>query len=222
MRFIYYPSNLDFQLKKDQINYLVIENSKELLNVLQALIDTYDKKGESIGFIKENEPYNFNKNACLIMSLRDIDYANKSLQKNLIKTLIADTQTSELSEELLELRGRLVDLIDHISFNSEFEIEYDEINLEALFKTLKVRFKVDEGNFLSKLIEYIKLNHRLLRKEVFVFSSMTAIFTEEELKYLLEFALYENITLLFIESAQIKSTIRRNEYIIDSDLCELR
>lgn len=222
MRFIYYPSNLDFQLENDQINFLIIENSKELLAIQQALIESYDNKGESIGLIQENEPCGFNKNACLLMSIRDIDYSNRSLQKNLIKTLVTDTQTSELSEELLEVRGKLIEIIDNISFTSDFEIEYDEINLDSLFKTLKVRFKVDEEDFVSKLVDYIKVNHRLLDKEVFVLSSMTAVFTEEELNYLLEFAIYENIILLFVESSQFESTVRGNEYIIDSDLCVLR
>ena len=53
----------------------------------------------------------------------------------------------------------------------------------------------------------------------FVCVNLKSFFSKEELKYLYEFAVYEKINIIVIESIQSEALIGEKGWILDKDLC---
>lgn len=78
-----------------------------------------------------------------------------------------------------------------------------------------------EYNFTEKLVQYMKIMAELMGKKVLVFVNIRSYLENEQIQELIKNAVYNEISLLFIENIQRYFSKTENYYIIDKDGCEI-
>ena len=112
--------------------------------------------------------------------------------------------------------------MDELKIYADYDLDFEEdFGLINLLKSFNVHLKDPEGRFAEKFIEYSSNMHRLLGKEIFIFISCIKYMNSQDVKFLIQHALYKGMRILFVENMQIDLNSDTNEYIIDNDLCEL-
>lgn len=222
MNFLFAESGIDFKLRKDTTNHLIIENAYLIDKLVMALQSCMMKEDESVRFY-EDEMIDFHKYVHVCFSPVELQLESRELQKSLFKKLVDVIESTDLSLKFLEVQSLFIEAIEFLKMESDFALEvYGDLKLESLFKTLNVNLKKTEGSFGHRLVEYILSYNRLLQKKIFVFVGCQAYLSAAELGALVEQMKYENIYLLFIDGFQrMDFNNLANHYIIDMDVCEI-
>ena len=97
----------------------------------------------------------------------------------------------------------------------------DEIDMQALFKTLGVHISEAEDDFFENLNTYLKVSSILLKRKLIVFINVRSYISDEQLNEILNNAIYNEIRILFIENMQRSCPDRIKQYIIDNTGCEI-
>ena len=78
-----------------------------------------------------------------------------------------------------------------------------------------------EGNFADRVIEYIKVVHRLISKRVFIIANCCDLMTTEYYTELEKACSYEEVQAVLINGHLVNKEANINEITIDSDFCEI-
>lgn len=218
MNLVYSSLGINFNLSKDELNVIVIENEREYYNFLFSLKETYEKIFENVELFSKGEKVDFCKITDVAISPVQISADKKEIQRYAIKTALRDIEINEIDNRIYELIGELLAYIDSLNVLSDYEFEYhDNYNIEDLLKSMSFKFSELQGSFLQKLQDYIKLNIKLLNKKVFIIVGLLSMINEEELELLNEFIKYTDVEIISIESSITKKHC--NAIIIDKDIC---
>lgn len=76
----------------------------------------------------------------------------------------------------------------------------DEIDFASLFKAFGIKYEVLEENFLERLVRYMRIVERLLKKKLFVFVNLRSYLSNQQIDELIKEATYQEIQLLLIET----------------------
>lgn len=222
MRVVYYDLNIEFSIKNDVLNVLVVEQPREFEKLVIAFAKRASKKETKIELFEDCECVDFAKKAELIVSPTDMVYEKRDVQKHLLTNLVEEIHSTELVENFGAAFIKFFEVLEGLRQSTEYELDFDEsFGAEAFLKSVGVHLKEPEGRFVERFIDYSQNLHRILGKQVFVFISCAQYFQREDFKYLLEHAKYMNISVLFVESRPVDLEFSINQYIIDDDLCEL-
>ena len=222
MKLRYYSLNIDFDLCRDKFNTLIIENPNEFEKIVIALDDRLNKKNFDLELFDKNEKEEICKKAEILLSPLDLKYDKKEVQKRLFTELIEDIRCSESSEEFSVICSKFLELLDELKVSTDYDLDFEEnFEIGGLLKSFDVHLKEPEGRFIEKFIEYSSNTQRLLGREIFIFISCMKYMNEQDMEFLKEHAKYKGLIILFIENMQLNLKFDVNEYIIDSDLCEL-
>ena len=146
----------------------------------------------------------------------------EEIQKELIPEIIREIESSEKFEALLEQHGDFVQLMSQICDQYKYLLEYDfDFSLKEYLKHYKVTLADLEGSALEKLLEYIPVVQELTGKTVFFLHGYGDYLSENDFKHLQKWAKYQEYYIVFLGSRQLLLKENTNEYIIDSDLCEI-
>ena len=106
---------------------------------------------------------------------------------------------------------------------SEFDLAYSEqTDIQGLLKFLNVKFVQDQDTLIEKLIDYIYACNRILKIQCFVFVNLFSFLTEYEMEKLFEFANYQKVNVLLLESRQPGNINSFSKVVlIDHDQCEV-
>ena len=115
----------------------------------------------------------------------------------------------------------IIDYLDNLIHNVPYEMISSELDLDSikLFKMLEVRIEPQCNSLLERLIEYIKILTRLLRKKLIVFVSICNYLDSDEINSLYEICSYHKVMVLFIESCEHLFQFPVKTNIIDRDKC---
>lgn len=147
-------------------------------------------------------------------------------EKKILNKVYSELANLANGEEMY-LRTREVLGLLHQYFG-ELEYHYtntvtveDEFDLQGLLKALGVKVEVASGDYFEKLIQYIKLLNDVLNKKLVILVNIRSYLSLEKVAQLVEFAKYNEINLLLIESMQREFTDVTKKFIIDADGCEI-
>ena len=76
-------------------------------------------------------------------------------------------------------------------------------------------------NFLERLVRYMRIVERLLKKKLFVFVNLRSYLSNQQIDELIKEATYQEIQLLLIETCARDCIEGVTRYIIDKDGCEI-
>ena len=222
MKLFYYNLSLEIKLSNDKLNALVVENGNELDKLVLAINKRVVKKGSQIELFEDLDKLEFHKFVDVLYSPIDITFDKKDIQKRLLLDLVEEIESRELIENFIEARTKFIDAIENLKIDSDYNFDIDaNIGVDSFLKSFDIRLKEPEGDFSERLIEYMGNVHRLLGKKVFILVACKGYVNQSELKFIKEYAEYQGLKILFIDSNSFSLPEIVEEYIIDSDVCEI-
>lgn len=162
------------------------------------------------------------KCAEIILDPFALDFEDRRIQKKLYTEL----QKKAYEEEMfLTTQKILADLQKYI-FDLEsvcgYDIEVGEtVDIQTIFKALGIKMEGGKYSFSEKLAQYMKIMSELLGKKLLIFVNIRSYLENDQIRELMKNAVYNEISLLFIENTQRDFLKDEKYYIIDKDSCEI-
>ena len=222
MKLAHYLLNHPIEWKDYYVNTFVIENSVLYRDFLLELCKQL--KGEDGGFVLSDglEILNFSKNVEIIANL--IDLGNE-IDKKISTAIIKDLNEIAINDyyvDTLELYQKINELVSNLIFKSDQDLMFDEINdMSQLLKLYNVRPDYSEMTFAEKLLFYMELCEKYLKKKLFVIANLHSFFTKEEQELLFKSFVYRQYKVFIVERYDVKALELEQKRIIDIDLCEI-
>lgn len=211
-----------FELKSEVINTLLIENRELFISFIKQLhIEMSTEEGKII-LQDDLKELSFKKYVELIIDPFILDPNNAKNLKKLYEKIIDNSSNEELYEKRLVFENILKDYIEEIVFLSDYELLYDSLDYQNIFKAVNLRIDTEANNLTSMIIDYIRITSDLTGTKLFIFVNLDNFLTDADLIELQNFICYNNITVFCLQN-QLKRELIENENlrIIDEDLCEI-
>lgn len=211
-----------FELKSEVINTLLIENRELFISFIKQLhIEMSTEEGKII-LQDDLKELSFKKYAELIIDPFTLDPNNAKILKKLYEKIIDNSSNEELYEKRLVFENILKDYIEEIVFLSDYELLYDSLDYQNIFKAVNLHINTEANNLTSMIIDYMRISSDLTGTKLFIFVNLDNFLTDADLIELQNFICYNNITVFCLQN-QLKRELIKNENlrIIDEDLCEI-
>lgn len=211
-----------FELKSEVINTLLIENRELFISFIKQLYIEMSTEEGKIILQDELKELSFNKYAELIIDPFAIDPNNAKNLKKLYERIIKNSSNEEIYEKRLVFENILKDYLEEIVFLSDYELIYDNIDYQNIFKAVNLHIDTETKNLASMIIDYMRTSSDLSGTKLFIFVNLDNFLTDEDLIELQNFISYNNIIVFCLQN-QLNRKLIENENlrIIDEDLCEI-
>lgn len=198
---------------------LIIEKRELYSDILMSFWKQCNGAEGKIILSEDDKFLQLNKKSIFIINPFELDCNEKKIINSLYKEL--ETIISEkFALEFLEQKGSNVSLIEKISEESPYPLEYNmDIGIIDYLKLYNVKLQIDEGTLLEKIIDYIRTYHRICGITLFIFANLKLYLSETELHDLYEFMFYEKVFSLDLEGFYFNKDKKEHCIIIDKDLC---
>lgn len=200
----------------------IIESPKLYAYYLQELF--LQQNGEEGRFVlsdKEKE-LNIAKNMEIIVNPFQIEINGRKILNKLYAELDQLSKSELMYVKTLELTGKIQEYLLELEQNTEYVLEFDmDLDMPALFKSVGIRYEVQETDFFEQIIRYIKIAVNVLATKVFVFINIRSYLTDLQMQELIKEISYQDVKGLFIENHERSCMEGGMRYIIDRDGCEI-
>ena len=184
--------------KENMVNVLVIENKRELANMIYELIDCSDGiKGRYVLSEDNNEL----AMGCVDV-LTDVFRLNINNKKNITK-LVAALEKVAMEEQYYEKTCRItgilneyvLDVIDGVEYN----IDVSDVKMADVFKLCNVRFNFGSDGICGVLSDYMQVMSNICGVQLFVFVELKRVLSKEDMGALYKTIFYNkyNIHAIF-------------------------
>lgn len=193
---------LEFDLIENQILILSIENHVVYSNILGTLWKQY--KGEDGDFILSDgsKELKISQKIECIYNIFSINTNDKKIITKLYQELTFQNDNL-LQEESALFKQELISYFDKVISTVPYNLKYNfDTDLSSLMKSISVEIDDYADSLLEKIIQYIKLMNQICGVEIFVIPNLKTYFSTEEIIQLYEFAIYNKIYLIVLESIQ--------------------
>lgn len=175
------------------------------------------KINDSIIYSNNNKPESLDKKALIIYNPFEININDNKTIKYLYKE-IENEMMSHSINELRSVEQKLLDLLDNISINLDFEIEYNlELDIQKLLSSIGVRFN-NPTSYLEKLVLYITLYKKIFKIDLIISFGLCNLLDKLEINNLKIELDYLEINLMDI--IYVQKNIN-NDIIVDDDWCTI-
>lgn len=209
----------ELEMSEDFPTVLVLENSDAMSEIVEDLYNLCSgEDGESILSEKSKE-LSVEKTAEIIINPFSIDFNSKKIQNKLYGELLS--VCDDYIEEKAKLQTMAIKYLDRIIQDVPYEMITSDIDMDLirLFKMFEVRLEPQCNSILERVIEYIKVMSRLMKKTLLILVNVCSYLNDVEIHQLVEICIYHKMNLLFIESLERPFLIPTKKYIIDKDKC---
>ena len=210
---------LDIDIKENIPAILVLENCDAMTEIVEDLYNLC-LIGEGNSVLSDGfKVLPIDKMAEVIVNPFSIDFNSKRIQSKLYSELLEATDL--YVEEKAEIQTRIIDYLDKLSYHVPYDMITNEMDLDLLrlFRMFEVRLDPQCNTLLERLVEYIKIQSRLLNKKLVIFVSVFSYLDGYAIQELAETCEYHKMGIIFIESREPDIKIISRTYIIDNDKC---
>lgn len=202
--------------------YLIIENSKEFLKVVEELYgECFASVDSEFTLSENNEILSISKNSLLIYNYFDLDLNNKKITNEINSRISNIFSSQDFVEDFTKLNQLFININDKVVSNFDFELEYDaDLTYDKLIKISNYKIS-EQSTFIDKLIGYIKIYTALKKTKLLVFVGLSDYLSQAELEVFLKELEYLELKCLLVESHQKYNLDFVGKILIDEDLCEL-
>lgn len=219
LRFNYLESDID--LEKCCINVIEVENKSYFYRMVNGLnllslgepieeINFYDDLGECYIAGKIN----------IVTDYFDFDFNEKKYSSNLVK--IINKEITEIDENALSnIYKKMQSLYNKVLINIDLPLSSkQEFTTDAIFKMLKISIDKKE-KLLENLLLLLDLEKNFNIDKLVVFVNLKQYLSKEDLIEVYKYSIYNNVTILLIDSQTYGPTISyEKKLIIDETLDE--
>lgn len=223
MRLLHKDYQFKFDFKENDRILFVVENPEVFRQFIQEFI--IGQAGEECGFVlsEDNIPIKMQDNLKCIINPFELSLNERKLLSKLYELLKKEIQSTELLLENNEIYAMIENYSIHIFQQLDWELEYTyKGDTQNLLKFMDIKFAEHEESLIEKIIDYIKVSHELIGIKCFVFVHLLSYLKEYEIEKLYEFAQYQKVIILLLESQQPNDIKKFNSVIIiDKNCCEI-
>ncbi len=210
------------EFKENSINILTIENQAVCSEILK---DLWEQCNGAIGtsiLSDADVEFKISKAVECIYNIYDIDCNNKKILSKVYQDIFNNAEETFIEKTLL-LNKDIIEYIDQITQVLPYNISQSlEIDVNGLLKLYNVKISYEEESTIEMIIEYVRLVHRVLKKQLFVFVNLKQLLTDEELQSFYEFCFYEKVYVLIIEGIEMDGRAHERHLVLDKDLCLIK
>lgn len=219
MRLVHTGYHLEFDLRENQITVLVIENPKVYTDILWDIWNQV-QGGEGEFILSEREKIkSISKEVECIFNPFLLSCNDKKVIGKLYQEL-REQADSVLIEEGALLNSCIMNYMDRLFLRVPYALEYEsDFDIAGLLKLYDVKVSSFWESLLDRIVEYLRIMRQICGMEVYVFVGLKQYLTKEELKNLYEFASYEKIHLIMVESVQSQHIDGEKCWTFDKDMC---
>lgn len=212
------PINFD----EGTVNVLVVENARQMSNYISQLklqIEGYDG-----GFVlsENNSSKPISDAVDLIMDPFSINPNTREIINSIYSSL---SKKSKDQDHYLETNNLMASIesyiLDMISEQDNLLRVTEEVSLSNILKLFGVKFIVSSESLLEAICDYLDINSKYSKIELFVFVNLKSFLNTEDMSLLYEHIVYNKQGVLLIERNESSMLERERTIIIDQDLCEI-
>lgn len=211
-----------FDFDKFFAYFLIVENSKEYLKVIEELYaENFSNEESDFVLSKNGEILNLSKNCLFLYNYFDLDINNKKIISEINSKILKVFESHDFVEDFSALNQLFININDKISNYFDLKLEYDdEITYDKFIKISGFKLS-SESKFIERLLNYIKIYTELKKVKLVIFVGLSEFLSQEELMLFLKELEYLDLKCLLIESHQKYCFDFVGKIIIDKDLCEI-
>lgn len=223
MKLVHPDFFVPIEFRENRIETIVIEKPEILSDMIVQLKSHVDGPADYGWVLSDNNKLLDMAKVCdIIIDPFAVDINNKRLQNALWEILETEINSTEKLFEWNDLCGKITQVMERFLTQIDFQVTYsDKILVKDFLKLLKVRFQEDDIDFVDKLLDFLRLEHEVLKIKLFVLVNIKGYLTIEQLNFLYQQSCYEKYQLLLLES-QVDNQKRiggEHLLIIDNDSC---
>lgn len=222
MKLVHSEYDVNLELKENQIQVVIIENSKMLAEIVQELYRQYNGGEGEFVLSENNKILPLNKHMELITDVFALDCNEKKIIAKLYQEM--EEQAAEnLILESKELNSAILCYLEKICGMMPYHLEYQtEFFPSKIMKMADLKFEAEAENLLERIVEYLGITGKIFRCTVYIFVNLKLFLTKEEIEKLYEFAFYNKIPLILIEGVMGEIYSGEKITIIDMDKCMIK
>lgn len=223
MRLLHKDYQFMFELSEDSKGLLVIEQPKIFREMIKELVCEEEIEDEKFILSENNQPLKLKEKMCCIINPFTLSLNEKKILNRLHEYLKKEIGVSELLLENNKIYAELEQYALKILQVADWELVYSEkTEVSNLLKFLDIRFSENQTELIEKIVDYIKCVNELLGIKCFIFVHLLGYLNEYEIKKLYEFAEYQKVNILLMESVEPSNVKEFSPVtIIDKDGCEI-
>ena len=219
MNLAHYKKGIYLPFEENHINVLVIEHTSMLSNVLQELYA--QSEGKDGGFIvaEEEQIFQFSQIVSVILEPFSLQCNNKKLLNLLYKQLEKEAMEN-LYPETMALHTQILQYIEKLFVQLPYPLVCgDTIELPALWKAVQIEFDDTAESLCESILNYLQILATFTHIRIVIFLHLKAYLSPDQLQEIYQYAFYQKLHLLLLESSVYGKIDCENTWIIDSDLC---
>lgn len=219
MRFVYSELGLDINISEDKVFTLTLERPDVFSKILSDLwMQISGLEGEII-ISDDDTILKLAKVADMIFNPFGINCNDRKIL-NAIYAEMKAIASEEQIDSIAEINRQNIDFIDNIGAKLDYAITYElEVDVADIFKMYEVKLLTDDDGLVSKIIDYIKLLHRILKTNIFIFVNLKQYLTGDEIKSVYEAVIYEKVQLVVVQANYCDKISCEYNIVVDADLC---
>lgn len=219
MRMVCEAYGLNYQFRENNTVELLIDSADIFQVFVSRLWNQYIANEDFIIFSETDKEVRLDKIGDIILNPIQIDNNNRKIITQIYQDLMQESMDNN-QELLYDLQTQMEQFIIEICDHSEYQLTYDaNPNMTDLLKMYNVRVDNTDMDMLSRIIEYVKLAHRVLNISLFIFVNLRTYFSDDTLEQLFQTLQYEKIHILLIERHETSCLAAQTRIIIDKDSC---
>lgn len=212
----------DFKEKLTGVELTQKEKEEIILNIVLFGDDKKLLKQGRFVLSDNEKEVDISKNVELIFNIFALDINERKLISKLYMELEKLTADERFYVKTQEMKQYLQEYLLQLEQETDYILDLaDEIDFASLFKAFGIKYEVLEENFLERLVRYMRIVERLLKKKLFVFVNLRSYLSNQQIDELIKEATYQEIQLLLIETCARDCIEGVTRYIIDKDGCEI-
>lgn len=219
MKIVHRGYNLAFSIEENQVIVLSVENPRAYAELLQDIWN--QSQGGEGGFIlsEKEKVLKISKEVECIFNPFALECNDRKIVTHLYQQM-KEQADNFLMEETMQINTEINRFLDTLIFQIPFVLKHNqEFDILNLFKLYEVKFDSDVDTVLERIIEYLRVMSKICGIVLYVFVGLKHYLNPNELNELYQFAFYEKIKLILLESIHLPLNEGEKGWIIDADLC---
>lgn len=210
--------NKPILISSNQPTLIVIKDLNEFYQYQKELVSQVNGEEGNFLIFDGEKPLKIESQVEVIHNLLMLSLNNRKAINFLYKQINSELGKSNSLVKYEELKDTMIEFLQTLKSETLLDFSFDkDVELTDILKIFDVKFSEHEDTPIQLLIRYISLVLALTKTKVFFISFALYLFSQEEIKELIQFSIQHDIYLVFMEKEIPKNIYELNVYnIVDS------
>ncbi|WP_027422046.1 type II-A CRISPR-associated protein Csn2 [Lachnobacterium bovis] len=215
--------DLRIKIQENEVNVLCIENPDAYSYIIKNLWQQVNGEDGEMILSEGEKELKISKDMELITNPFAVDCNDKKIL-NKVYIELAENFKENYMMEMSDINTNIVNVLDELMSDFSYPLASDiEMDPIGLFKLYRIQMDMAKEDYVSYLLEYMKLKHMICKVNVFVIVDLRSYMDDIVIEELYKNLFYEKIFLIVISGHQYENPIEcEKTLILDKDLCIIK